>query len=578
MIRLYFLFALSLLLSINIATAQNREPAFEMNERLGRGVNMGNSFEAPTENEWGNPWKPEYFRIISEMGFNHVRVPIRWETSARSSAAAPYTINPEFLERIEEVVAEALKNELHIIINMHHHDALFDNPAAQKDRFLSQWSQIADHFKEYPDSVLFEVLNEPHGNLTPALWNEYFADALAEIRQTNPTRVVLMGIADFGGLGGISKLELPDDEYIIMSPHYYNPFPFTHQGADWVTGANDWLGTKWLDTEADRETVMTEFNYAMHFSETNKIPIHVGEFGAFSRADMASRVRWTTFLARWFEEHNMSWAYWEFSAGFGIYDPATQTNLTQLVDALLHNEMPEPTPVYPSTVYNSNFGSGNDGWSLSQQGSAAGSMTASSGKLQITISAGGTEAWHLQLVKNGIPLVKNKLYRISFTAEAAADRSITFYAGKASSPWNAYSGSNAISMAAAQARYSFTFEMTQPSDPSARLVFDLGTNTTAVSISNVKVEELSLTMITANEETIGSQLSAHPNPVSSHLKIEIPEGVSHATLVDIQGRTHQQFNVTRGQHILNVEQIPPGLYILSLAGKNRHYRIKVMKE
>src|SRR5690606_10223336 len=164
---------------------------------------------------------------------------------------------------------------------------LYEDPAGQKERFLSQWYQIADHFKDYPDLLLFEVMNEPQGNLTPELWNEYFADALAQIRKTNPTRVILMGVAEYGGLGGVSQLQLPDDEYIILSPHYYNPFNFTHQGADWVgPDADEWLGTKWYDTEAERATVINEFSYAQSFAETNHIPIHVGEFGALSTAEI----------------------------------------------------------------------------------------------------------------------------------------------------------------------------------------------------------------------------------------------------------------------------------------------------
>ena len=93
-----------LCLNFQLVAAQERLPAFEMNKRLGRGINIGNSFEAPSETAWGNPWKPEYFKIISQLGFNHVRVPIRWEPSDRSLADAPYTINPVFLDRIQQVV------------------------------------------------------------------------------------------------------------------------------------------------------------------------------------------------------------------------------------------------------------------------------------------------------------------------------------------------------------------------------------------------------------------------------------------------------------------------------------------
>ncbi len=114
-------------LALNLFS-QNREHAFEVNKLLGRGINYGNMFEAPSETEWGNPWKPQYAKMIADLGFSHVRIPIRWEPAARSSATAPYTISTTFLNRIKQVVDSALNNNLHAIINMHHHDALFANP------------------------------------------------------------------------------------------------------------------------------------------------------------------------------------------------------------------------------------------------------------------------------------------------------------------------------------------------------------------------------------------------------------------------------------------------------------------
>ena len=133
---------LILFFAVNLLFAQNREHAFDVNKRLGRGVNFGNMFEAPSETEWGNPWKPQYARLIAQQGFNHIRIPIRWEPAARSSATAPYTISATFLNRIKQVIDSALNNKLHVVINMHHHEALFADPDGQKERFLSQWKQI----------------------------------------------------------------------------------------------------------------------------------------------------------------------------------------------------------------------------------------------------------------------------------------------------------------------------------------------------------------------------------------------------------------------------------------------------
>ncbi len=565
-------------LSSLILPGQNRLPAFEMNQALGRGMNMGNSFEAPSEAEWGNPWKPEYFKIIAELGFNHVRLPVRWEPTDRSLSTSPYTINPVFLERIKQVVDSAFKYNLHIIVNMHHHEALFENPAGQKERFLSLWNQIATYFKDYPNQLLFEVMNEPHSNITPELWNVFFAGALMEIRKTNPTRVVLMGVAEYGGLGGIAQLQLPIDDYLILSPHYYNPFNFTHQGADGIAGADSWIGTKWNDTEAERETVASEFSYAMQFSETNHIPVHVGEFGSYNKADSESRNRWTTFLARWFEQQNMSWAYWEFSAGFGIYNPTTKVINTPLADALLHNEMPEPTPVISIPVYTSDFSSGNDGWALTVQSGASGALTVSGGKLNVSLTNGGTESWHVQLVKNNISLQKDRQYQISFNAMATADRSATFYAGKASDPWNAYSGYNGISIAALEKAFTFSFIMNSQTDMASRLVFDLGKNLSGVSISEVRVEELKLVITEVEEDISSAKIIGYPSPVKSILYIKGLERYQQAELYDLKGQSQSKLDINQNTEWINLEKIPQRLYVLSLTGPGLNNRLKIIKD
>ena len=466
--------------------------AFEINKKLGRGINMGNAFEAPSENAWGNPWKPEYFRMMSELGFTHVRVPVRWEP--RSMSSLPYTIDSDFLDRIKLVVDEALKNGLHVIINMHHHDELLENPGKEKPRFLAQWKQISDFFKSYPNELLFEILNEPNSAISPQIWNQYLAEAFAVIREKNPNRVVLIGTAEWGGISGLSQLVIPEnDGNIIVTIHYYNPHEFTHQGADWSgDGEGKNIGTTWDDTEMERETIHQDFIPVKAFAQKHNVPIHIGEFGAYEKADIDSRKRWTTYLARWFEEQGFSWAYWEFSAGFGIYNPTTGQYLQPLVNALLHDLMPEPGKMELTLVYSSDFSMDNDGWFLQENGANA-LFEHKNGELVIDIKNTGQDGWNLQLIKTNVILEKGKRYAVSFTASSTVSRSFISYIGMNSDPWTAYSDYNTFTPTNDKKEMKYVFVMSENDVNNARIVFDLGGGAlTKLTLSSFSLSEVNI--------------------------------------------------------------------------------------
>ena len=465
--------------------------ASEINARLGRGINIGNTYEA--EQSWQSPFDPADLKRIADLGFTHLRLPIRWERGDRSLATAPYTLTPAFLQIIEAAVDEALKQKLHIILNMHHHDALMANPTAEKARFLSQWEQIADHFREYPDSLLFEILNEPHDQLTPSLWNDYLSDALQVIRTTNPKRCVVIGTAEWGGVGGLSALQLPDDPQLILTIHYYNPFQFTHQGASWSEGSDAWLGTKWRDTAFERQAVEQDFKAVVRFSEEKQLPIHIGEFGAYSRADLDSRVRWTRFLARWFEQQDFSWAYWEWNSGFGIYNPQSGQYEQRLVDALTTDPMAEPYEPDYVTLYSSNFANGqSDGWTLTNNdASAASTMAVANNKLTVTVTKPGTVDWHIQLIKAGMSIEKGKTYRVAFNASSpdSDNRSISVGVSRNSDPWTGY-GSQSVTIDKSHSAYNLLFTSAH-TDSQARILFSLGNaGNNRVVLSDIKLMEV----------------------------------------------------------------------------------------
>ena len=464
--------------------------AADINARLGKGINIGNTFEA--DQSWQSLFDPADMKRIADLGFTHVRLPIRWERDDRSITPAPYTIEPDFLNTIQSAVDAALKQKLHIIINMHHHNELMANPTAGKARFLSQWKQIADTFREYPDSLLFEILNEPHDQLTATLWNDYLADALQEIRETNPKRCVLIGTAEWGGVGGLKSLEIPDDPQLILTIHYYNPFYFTHQGASWSEGSEAWLGTQWRDTEYERQAVEQDFKVVTRLSEEKNIPVHVGEFGAYSRADLDSRVRWTRFLARWFEQQGFSWAYWEWNSGFGIYDPQSGGYEQRLVDALTNDPMAEAYEPDYVNLYSSNFSNGqSDGWFLNNNPAAASSMTVANNRVTVTVTKPGMEDWHIQLMKTGMHIENGKSYRVAFNASSpdSDNRNIRVEVSRNSEPWTAY-GSQSVVIDKTHSAYNLLFTSAY-TDSQARIVFSLGNaGNNRVVLSDIQLMEV----------------------------------------------------------------------------------------
>jgi endoglucanase len=315
--------------------AGDGKDAFYYNRLLGRGINLGNALEAPMEGAWGVTLRPEYFQIIKDAGFNAVRIPIRWSAHAETSPL--YPIDAAFFDRVDWAVDQALSRNLVVVINVHHFVEMDKTPLDTLPRLFAIWTQIAQHYRGYSDRLFFELLNEPHDHLTDEVWQEFVPILLRVVRASNPTRIVLIGPAAWNGISHLDKLQLPeDDRYLIVTFHYYNPMPFTHQEAGWVKGSEAWKGTIWLGTTGEHEELAAAFNSAASWGERNTRPLNVGEFGAYEVGDMASRARWTRAVVEEAERRGFSWTYWEFCSGFGAYDLIADAWREPLLHALMN--------------------------------------------------------------------------------------------------------------------------------------------------------------------------------------------------------------------------------------------------
>jgi endoglucanase len=306
--------------------------AFARNRQLGRGVNIL-GYDPIWRSRGEARFQEKNFRLLKEAGFNSVRVNLH--AFRHMDATRDFALRESWFATLDWVVDRATAQGLSVILDLHEFNAMGENPAANKEKFLAFWRQVAPHYRKASDRVVFEILNEPCKQLSPTLWNEYLREALAIIRQTNPTRAVIIGPAFWNGIDHLKELELPaEDRHLIVTVHYYQPMEFTHQGAGW-SGHKDKSGVAWPGTEAERQKLAGDFGKVATWAKAQNRPIFLGEFGAYDKAPMESRTRYTDAVARTAESLGWGWAYWQFDSDFILYDVKQDAWVEPILKALI---------------------------------------------------------------------------------------------------------------------------------------------------------------------------------------------------------------------------------------------------
>jgi endoglucanase len=347
--------------------ADFNSPAWQAARSFMHGVNLGNYLESPPGERWGVTVSAPEFYTMKHEGFDHVRIPIGWQYYA--GPAPDYTLSPEIFSRVDFAVTNALAAGLAVIINIHDFNELDQNPEGATDKFLKIWDQIARHYKKFPPQLAFELDNEPHANATTAVMNSIYPRAIREIRRTNRHRTIFVEPGDWGSILELKNLVLPPDNNVIVSVHSYEPFMFTHQGATWAgpmprqTGiqfpgppatplipdpslhlpesALAWIH-RYNTLPADKNPSSPiafegRLRYVRQWSDYYGRPVHLGEFGCFTRADPASRVRLYTTYRKALAGDKIGWAIWDWSAGFRYWDKARDRAVPGMHEALFGN-------------------------------------------------------------------------------------------------------------------------------------------------------------------------------------------------------------------------------------------------
>lgn len=318
--------------------------AMEFVKNIRMGISIGNTLDSTDdtlgrktppekfETAWGNPViRQELVDAMLEAGFNLVRIPVSWRNHL--GPAPEYTIETDWMDRVQEVVDYAYQKGAYVILNLHHEDwnyPYYENRESACEKIRAVWSQIAGRFAEYGERLIFEGQNEPRKIGTPLEWNggdeegwEVVNDVnLAFVRTVrgcggfNPRRFLMLPGYAANCTVGIKHIAVPEqDKRIIVSVHAYEPYAFALE----LPGRREW--------NHDTGAIDTLMGDLKELYIDKGIPVIIGEFGAMNKNHNADeRAEWAEYYTRAAGEIGVPCVWWDnglFEGSgelFGLFD------------------------------------------------------------------------------------------------------------------------------------------------------------------------------------------------------------------------------------------------------------------
>ncbi|NLR91123.1 sulfatase-like hydrolase/transferase [Flammeovirga agarivorans] len=288
-------------------------PAHEMATRLGTGYNFGNVMSANNEGDWAAPIEEFMMDDVAEAGFDHIRLPVRW--GSHTSENAPYTVDPAWLERVEEVVDWALERNLIVVLNAHGEHWFIEEvtkdvdvyPHPEKwDRMLEIWRQISTHFKGKSHDIVFELINEPYFNMNKKLVDQLNVELLEIVRKDHPDRIVMLTGGGDNAIYAPQQMDpaiFENDDKLIPWFHFYWPNTFTKYPE--IEGSKPTWGSK-----EEYESLRSDFENVKSWADQLNVPLYLGEFGSNNVCDPVSRAKYHSAIVELSQELDFPRAIW----------------------------------------------------------------------------------------------------------------------------------------------------------------------------------------------------------------------------------------------------------------------------
>lgn len=327
--------------------------------RLRRGVNLARWFtRLPGDSARADPdavtgfTTADDFRRIRALGFAHVRLPVDPDRIFRPDD--PSHVDGPYLVALDRAVDSILGADLAVVVDVHARDnAPFKQRLARDDAHVARvarfWEALARHFSTRdPDRVFLEVMNESELH-DRGRWDRVQTTLLAAMRRGAPRHTLIATGARWGRAKDLARLEPVDDRNVVYDFHYYEPYEFTHQGANWAVSS--WKSLRDLPYPSSVELVepalgrirstrarVVALRYGSQewnarrigdrldevgdWSRAHGVRVMCGEFGVYRAAPAAGRAAWLRDTRTLLERAGFGWSVWDYSSdSFGIVNP-----------------------------------------------------------------------------------------------------------------------------------------------------------------------------------------------------------------------------------------------------------------
>lgn len=310
-----------------------------------KGVNLTNWFQvnSPTEIQFTKYTKAD-FENIKSLGTDVIRLPINLHSM--TLGAPDYELDPLFLRFLDEVVSWAEELEIHLLLDNHTFDPTVSTDPSVENILVPVWQNMADHFKSRSKYVYYEILNEPHG-IDDTAWNRIQQNVIDAIREIDTVHTIVVGPAGWNSYNNLKHMPAYEDDNLIYTFHFYDPFLFTHQGASWtdpslvplsgvpfpfdsgeMPSVPSELQSTWIESslnnyqnEGTISRVRELIDIAAQFKDERDVPIFCGEFGVYiPNSNNSDRILWYNIVRTYFEYKGIAWTTWDYHGGFGLFE------------------------------------------------------------------------------------------------------------------------------------------------------------------------------------------------------------------------------------------------------------------